>query len=120
MDTLRRLRDWLDPIRLYDPRNPAGRLVFLWGLLVYPLIFMTVLMTVLIILVESASPGADVSTNLGLLTWGFMLLWVTAAICICFRRLRDLGMRQAWAWLAIWPVVNLVLFIYLLLKRGSD
>ena len=32
----RHLRDWIDPLRLYDPRVPAGRSVFLWGLAIFP------------------------------------------------------------------------------------
>lgn len=111
-------RDWIDPTRLYNPTTPAGRLVFLWGLAIYPFITLFVLMTVVIIVVVSVSTSTDTADYLGIVIWLFMLAWVVAIVAICRRRLMQLGKSQAWIWLAIIPVANVVLFLYLLLKPG--
>jgi len=113
------VRDWIDPTRIYNPLVPAGRLVFFWGLVVYPLIVMLLLLTPVIIVVMTISPNANNADYLGIVTWVFMLAWVVATVCICRRRLADLGRSQAWVWLAVLPVANLILFLYLFLKAGS-
>jgi uncharacterized membrane protein YhaH (DUF805 family) len=110
------VRDWIDPLRLYDPRVPAGRLVFLWGLVGYPLLVMFVFLTAAIIIMEATIPSANVGDDIGIVTWIFMLAWVMATVGITRRRLLQLGKSQAWVWVAILPVVNLILFLYLLLK----
>lgn len=115
-----RLREWIDPTRLYDPRRPAGRLVFFWGLAIYPLLTVYLLLAIVIIVVESASAGAHTADDLGIATWVFMLAWVAAMVAICRRRLLQLGKSQAWIWLAILPVINLGLFLYLSLKPDPD
>ncbi len=115
----RHLRDWIDPLRLYDPRVPAGRLVFLWGLAIFPLIVIFVLLTMIIIVVESISPNVS-PDYIGIIVWPFMLAWVMANVAITRRRLLQLGKSQNWIWLAIFPIVNLPLFIYLLFKPGPD
>lgn len=112
------MRDWIDPTRIYNPTMPAGRLTFLWGLAIYPFAVMFVLLTVVIIVIESFVASASVADTIGIATWIFMLAWVIAAICICRRRLLDLGMSQSWVWVAIVPIINLVLLAYLLFKRG--
>jgi uncharacterized membrane protein YhaH (DUF805 family) len=111
----RHLRDWIDPLRLYDPRVPAGRLVFLWGLAIFPLAVMFVLLTAIIIVVETVSPNGS-SDYIGIIVFLFMLTWVMATVAITRRRLLQLGRSQMWVWLAIFPIVNLPLFLYLLLK----
>ena len=115
----RHLRDWIDPLRLYDPRIPAGRLVFLWGLAVFPLIVMFVLLTVIIVVVETVFPNAS-ADYLGIIVWFFMLAWVAATVAITRRRLFQLRRSQNWVWVAILPIVNLPLFLYLLLKAHPD
>ena len=114
----RHVRDWIDPTRLYDPRVPAGRLIFLWGLAIYPLLVIFLLMTVVIIVVEAVATSANIADYLGIVTWIFMLGWVGATVAICRRRFLQLGMSQGWVWVAILPVVNLILFLYMLLKSG--
>ncbi len=109
-------RDWIDPTRLYNIYIPAGRLTFLWGLVIYPLVVDFLLMTVAIILLETFYTGADLPDTIGIVSWIFMLVWVTAAVCICYRRLRDLGKSQSWIWLIVLPIVNLIFFLYLLFK----
>ncbi len=109
-------RDWLDPIRLYNPTFPVGRWTFLWGLVIYPFIVMFLLLTGLIIGLASVVPSAQLGDTLGIVVWVFMLAWVAAVVMICRRRLLTLGMSMAWVWLAILPVVNLALFVYLLVK----
>ncbi len=113
----RHLRDWLDPLRLYDPRLPAGRFVFLWGLAIFPLVVIFVLLTLILIVVETLSPDIN-SDTIGIIVWPFMLAWVAAVVAITRRRLRQLAKSQRWVWVAIIPIVNLPLFLYLLLKSG--
>ncbi len=108
----RHLRDWLDPLRLYDPRIPAGRFVFLWGLAIYPLAVMFVLLTTIIIVVETVSPNVN-SDYIGIIVWPFMLAWVAANVAITRRRLLQLDRSQRWVWVAILPIVNLPLFLIL-------
>ncbi len=115
----RHLRDWIDPLRLYDPRVPAGRFVFLWGLAIYPLIVIGMLLTVIIIVLETAYPNIS-SDYIGIIVWPFMLAWVAASVAITRRRLLELGMSPAWAWVVILPIVNLVLYLYLLLKPDPE
>ena len=111
----RSLRDWMDPLRLYDPRLPAGRFIFLWGLAIFPLVVIFVLLTVILIVVETVSPNVN-PDYLGILVWLFMLAWVMATVAITRRRLLQLGGSPRWVWVAILPIVNLPLFAYLLLK----
>ncbi len=112
----RTLRDWLNPLRLYDPRIPARRWVFLWGLAIFPPIVIFLLLSVALIAVETISP--DINPDyIGIMVWPFMLAWVMAIVAITRRRLLQLGMSQRWIWLAILPIVNLPLFLYLLLKE---
>lgn len=116
-DKRRSPRDWIDPLRLYDPRIPAGRFVFLWGLALFPLIVIFVLLTVILIVVETVSPSVN-PDYLGILVWLFMLAWVAATVAITRRRLLQLEMSPTWVWVTILPIVNLPLFLYLLLKSG--
>ncbi len=111
-------RDWLNPLRLYDPRIPAGRWTFLWGLAIYPFIVMFVFTMVVIILIETFASSANVADYIGIVAYVFMLGWVAAVVCICRRRLLTLEMSPMWVWVAIIPIVNLFLFLYLLIKSG--
>ena len=115
----RHLQDWINPLRLYDPRVPAGRLVFLWGLAIFPLVVIFVLLTIIIIVLETVAPNIS-PDYIGIIVWPFMLAWVAAAVAITRRRLLQLGRSQMWVWVAILPIVNLPLFLYLLLKPGHD
>ncbi len=111
----RHLRDWLDPLRLYDPCRPAGRSVFLWGLAIFPLVVIFVLLTVILIVVGTISPNINPDI-IGIIVWPFMLAWVAATVAITYRRLFQLRMSPRWVWVAILPIINLFLFLYLLLK----
>ncbi len=113
----RHLRDWIDPLRLYDPRVPAERLAFLWGLAIFPPVVLFVVLTVIIIVVETVSPNVN-PDYIGIIVWPFMLAWVMATVAITRRRLLRLGRSPRWVLVAILPIVNLLLFIYLLLKTG--
>lgn len=110
------VRDWIDPTRIYNPTIPAGRLVFLWGLVIYPAVVIFVLLTIAIIIMEAAIPSANVGDAIGIVTWIFMLGWVIALVSICRRRLLQLGRSPSWVWLAILPIANLPLLLYLLFK----
>ncbi len=111
------IRDWIDPLRLYDPRIPAGRLIFLWGLAIFPSVVIFVLLTVIILVVENIHPNVN-PDYIGILVWPFMLGWVMATVAITRRRLLQLKRSQWWVWVAILPIVNLPLFLYLLFKSG--
>jgi uncharacterized membrane protein YhaH (DUF805 family) len=113
----RPLREWIDPLQLYDPRVPAGRLTFLWGLAIFPPVVIFVLLTVILIVVETVSPDIN-SDYIGIIVWPFMLAWVGAAVAITRRRLLQLKMSQRWVLLALLPIANLPLFLYLLVKPG--
>ncbi len=112
-----RLQDWINPLRLYDTRVPAGRLVFFWGLVIFPLVVIFVALTVIIIIIEIVFPNIN-SDYIGIIVWPFMLLWVAAIVAITRRRLLQLGSSQNWVWVAILPIINLPLFLYLLFKSG--
>ncbi len=111
------LRDWIDPLRLYDPRFPAGRLVFLWGLAIFPLMVIFVLLDAILIVVETTSPNIN-PDYIGVIVYPFMMLWVVAGVAIIKRRLLQLRKSQMWVWVAILPIINLPLLLYLLLKPG--
>ena len=113
----RPVRDWLDPRRLYDPRVPAGRVVFFWGLAIFPPVVIFVLLTVILIVLETAAPNFS-PDYIGIIVWPFMLAWVAAAVAITRRRLLQLRRSPNWVLVAILPIVNLPLFLYLLLKPG--
>ena len=113
----RRLREWIDPRRLYDPRVPAGRLAFLWGLAIFPPMVIFVLLTVILIVVETVAPNID-TDYIGIIVWPFMLAWVAAAVAITRRRLLQLHWSQRWVLVAILPIVNLPLFLFLLVIPG--
>lgn len=110
------VRDWIDPTRLYNIYIPAGRLTFLWGLAIYPLVVIFLFMAVALIMLETFYTGADLPDMIGIVSSIFMLVWLTAAVCICYRRLRDLGRSQSWILLVVLPIVNLIFFLYLLFK----
>jgi uncharacterized membrane protein YhaH (DUF805 family) len=111
-------REWIDPIRLYDPRIPAGRLVFFWGLAIFPPVVIFVLLSVIITLLETITPKIN-PDYIGIIVWPFMLAWVMATVAITHRRLLQLQLSQRWVWVAILPIVNLPLFLYLLVKSGA-
>ena len=113
----RHLRDWVNPLRLYDARVPAGRLDFFWGLAIFPPVVIFVILTVIIIVMETVSPNVN-PDYIGIIVWPFMLAWVMANVAITRRRLLQLGRSQRWVWVAILPIVNVPLFLYLLLKPG--
>ncbi len=111
-------REWIDPTRIYDPRRPAGRLTYLWGVAIYPFLVLLVLLTPVIIFMESGPQAANNSDNLGIVIYLFMMVWLTAAVCIIYRRLRDLQMSPRWVWMIILPFGNLLFLLYLLLKSA--
>jgi len=115
----RPLRDWIDPLRLYDTRVPAGRLVFFWGIAIFPVVVIFVLLTVIFIVLGIVSPNIN-PDYIGIIVWPFMLAWVAAIVAMTRRRLLQLRRSQRWVWLMIFPIVNLPLFLYLLLKPGRD
>ncbi len=114
----RRLRDWIDPSRLYNTSIPAGRLLYVWGLACYPFLIMFVLLTASIILLETFVAQSNVSDLIGIVSYVFMLGWFTAAVCICYRRFKYLGMSRRWILLLLVPAVNLIFCLWLLIKSA--
>ncbi len=112
------VREWIDPRRLYDTRVPAGRLIFLWGLVGYPLLVMFIFETAAIIIMMSLIPSTNVGDDIGIVSYIFMLGWVAATVAIVRRRLLDVGKSLRWVWLSIFPIISLPLYAYLLLKAG--
>lgn len=106
-------RDWLDPRRLYDPRVPSGRLMFIWGGYLFPLISITVLGLALVFLETmlgyySSSPLLDIFEPFAYL--GSILLFVLVAI----RRLKDLDKSGWYLLLGLVPFINLVLIVWMI------
>jgi hypothetical protein len=64
-----------------------------WGLAIFPPVVIFVLLTVIIIVVETVSPNIN-PDYLGIIVWSFMLTWVMATVAITRRRLRQLGRSQ--------------------------
>lgn len=112
------LRDWIDPSRIYDTTRPVERWPFVWGLAIYPFLVIFLFLTVILIVMETVYPSANLPDYIGIVIWFFMLAWVAAAVAICLRRLNYLGKSQAWVWLIVLPVVSLVFFLYLLIKSA--
>ncbi len=112
------LRDWIDPTRIYNTYAPLGKWPYFWGLAIYPFIVLFILLTPIIIAIESSSQAANLSDTLGIIIYCFMLGWVTAAFAITLRRLRTLGMSPRWIWLMILPGVSLILVLVLLFKSA--
>ncbi len=112
------LRDWIDPTRIYNTYAPVGKWPYFWGLAIYPLLVMFLLLTPIIIIFESCSQAASLSDTLGIIIYCFMLGWVAAAVAISRRRLITLGLSLRWVWLVILPGVSLILFLVLLLKSA--
>jgi uncharacterized membrane protein YhaH (DUF805 family) len=110
------LRDYFDPTRIYNTSIAAGRMAFLWGLLLYPFAALFVLLGASIIIIEALSAGTDPSDIIGIVTYIFMLLWVTAAVCVTYRRLDYLRMSRRWVWLIILPPAYLILCLYLMVR----
>jgi len=48
------------------------------------------------------------------------ILWMYGKVCISINRLRDLGRPWFWVFAGIIPLLNLVLFCYLLFVPGKD
>ena len=79
-------RDWLDPTRVYNPATPAGRMMYVWGGLVYPFL-VSVLVGTCVALPESflgydhGSPVGDAAITL------YALSCVLGDVLVTLRRL---------------------------------
>jgi uncharacterized membrane protein YhaH (DUF805 family) len=112
-------RDWLDPRRLYDPRVPAGRLIYFWGGSIYPLISIFVVAMFLAFLegilgYYSSSPFLDVF--LPFAYFGSILI----AILVTLRRLKDLDKSGWYLLLMLIPLINIGLGLMLLFAEGKN
>lgn len=87
----------------------------MWGLAIFPCVVIFLVLTVILMVLETFVPNID-PQYIGIIVWPFMLAWVAALVAITRRRLLYLQMSSLWVWLAILPVVNLPLYIYLLVK----
>ncbi len=112
------VRDWIDPTRIYNTYAPVGKWPYFWGLASYPFIVLFILLTPIIIAIESSSQAANLSDTLGIIIYCFMLGWVAAAVAITRRRLMTLGMSLRWVWLMVLPGVSLILVLVLLFRSA--
>jgi uncharacterized membrane protein YhaH (DUF805 family) len=106
------IRNWFDPTRLYNPTVRGGRLVFLWGLAVYPLIAIIVLIGI----TDGISSYSGQLISLEERLWEVALL--VASVMMILRRLRDLGKSGWTVLLGLIPLVNLFFLLYLLVSPG--
>lgn len=109
--------EWWSPRKLYQPRVPAGRLMFLWGFYIYPM-FIAFLIGIGLAYLESflgyysSSPLFDAFE---IIMYPAMIL---AAILISIRRLKDLGKSGWYLLLAFIPLVNFLLGLWLIFSPG--
>jgi hypothetical protein len=104
-------RDAMDPIRLYNPTRPAGRLLFLWGWLVHS----TILLVTWLILVSLINSDEETQKVLGYLG---LIGYVVAEVFMVLRRLRDLGKSGLTILLGLIPIVNSIFVLYLIFTPG--
>jgi uncharacterized membrane protein YhaH (DUF805 family) len=110
-------RDWLDPTRLYNPKAPAGRLMYIWGVWIYPFLWTLAIMFV-VVGVEGMMGFYDESPILDIVLVPMELAALVAGVLIVLRRLRDLEMSGWSLLLFLVPVVNLLFGLYLFLAPG--
>jgi uncharacterized membrane protein YhaH (DUF805 family) len=111
-------RDWLDPTRLYNPKVPAGRLLYVWGGWIYPLLWIFAISIGAMVL-EGMMGYYDTSPILDILTVPVELACIVVAILMVLRRLRDLE-TTGWAILVMFvPVVNFLFSLYLIFAPGK-
>jgi len=103
------MNDYLNPLRVFDARRPAGRLAFVLG-------YVYLLILALVITVIDWSLGADLSayppTSLS-------ILGTIGVITLVLRRLKDMRSSGAWVLVTFVPVLNLFFFICLALIPGK-
>lgn len=107
-------RDWIDPTRLYNPSVPAGRLMYVWGSIVYPIALFIAASLILGLLY-----GSGIESGLAEGLFGaFYIGYIVAGLLIAIRRLRDLGKS---GWYLLWglvPLANIILGLWLLFAPG--
>ena len=112
-------RDWLDPTRLYNPKVPAGRLLYVWGGWIYPFLWYFAASFAAIAL-ESMLGYYEESPILDLLSVPMYLGFLAAALLMTLRRLRDLQ-TSGWALLLMFvPLLNAIFGLYLLFSPGKQ
>ena len=111
-------RDWVDPFRLYNPRVPAGRLMYLWGGSIYPLVWVVIL-GVAATIAEAVLGYYDETPILDCLMAPTYLGALVMGVLMTLRRLRDLG-RSGWMiLLAVVPFASFFFALYLLFTPGK-
>lgn len=111
-------RDWFDPTRLYNPSEPAGRLLYFWGSTIYPfIIFFVVYMGA--VFVEMLLGYYDSSPIQDLVTIPLYLGYFAAVILMVLRRLKDLNSSGGMVLLLFVPFVNFFVSLWLLFTPGT-
>ncbi len=110
-------RDWWDPRRLYAPSIPAGRLMLIWGLYLYPMLVIFIL-GVSLGFVENQLGYYTSSPLLDALDVVLYPALFLAGILIIIRRLKDLGKSGWFLLLAVIPLINFVFALWLLFAPG--
>ncbi len=110
-------REWLDPIQLYNPSTPAGRLKFAWGLFIYPTLIYWFITTGIDILLNYFSGDENPPWAGGVMDYYNLAAWA-GMILIILRRMKDLG--KNWIHLLIFfiPTANQYFFLFLCFKSG--
>jgi uncharacterized membrane protein YhaH (DUF805 family) len=111
-------RDWLDPTRLYNPKIPAGRLLYLWGGWIYPLLWFLAV-AIGAGMLEGMMGYYNESPIMDFLMVPTELAFIVAAVLMVLRRLRDLR-TSGWALLVLFvPILNTFFGLFLLLAPGK-
>jgi uncharacterized membrane protein YhaH (DUF805 family) len=116
-----KILEYINPLTLYNPRKPAGRLVFLWGL-IYGAFLLQVFMAVVGgITTEKtyalSSDFSDAITTVILIV--YLCGYFIPPFIMVIRRLRDLKEPTGQVVVALIPLVNLVFLLHLLFSPGE-
>jgi uncharacterized membrane protein YhaH (DUF805 family) len=109
--------NYLNPLALYNPKLPAGRIKFLWGL-IYPIILIRVIAT-LANFIELVFGFIDESPIMDPLVVPVSILFLIALMLIQIRRLKDIGKSGWFVLIVIIPVINILYFIWILFAKGT-
>lgn len=111
------IRDWIDPFRVYDGSTPARRLMYLWGVIVFPVVVLIFVSA--IALTIDFVVGNNAENSLINVAWiGWYVFYLVAGLIVSGRRLKDLGRPGSDVILLFLPLVNIVLGFQLLFKLG--
>ncbi|MCA8927885.1 MAG: DUF805 domain-containing protein [Alphaproteobacteria bacterium] len=83
-------------------------------------VLVNIVASLVLVFLDMALGLFDPETEAGVLSSLYGLFVVIPNIALGVRRLHDTGNSGWWFLLVLVPLLNLILFLYLLLKRGTD